>query len=235
MELMKYQTKIRLYNSYFDLNNRLTAKSILNIFQDVASIHGEELGVGYIPMLEKNLYWVLSRIKFDILKMPKINEEVIVETWPHVKGRIDFDRDIKILNEDGEVLVIGTTKWCVIDTINRMLQRTDKIEYTGEYCLDVNYEGRFDKIVLPSEVVDEKFTYTVGFSDLDHNQHMNNTNYANLVVNAITNKEISHFEINYISECSLLDEIVISSLIDNNGEYVLGKVNEKIAFIAYVK
>ena len=94
MNLMKYETRITLYNSYFDFNDRLTAKSILSIFQDVASIHAEEIGVGYESMLINNLYWVLSRIKFDVIKMPKINEVVVVETWPHIKGRIDFDREM---------------------------------------------------------------------------------------------------------------------------------------------
>ena len=81
MELMVYETKQRLYNSYFDVNDKITIKSILNIFQDAASYHASKIGVGYEEMLEKNLYWVLSRIKFDILKQPKIDEEVIIKTW----------------------------------------------------------------------------------------------------------------------------------------------------------
>ena len=233
--MMKYITKITLYNSYFDFNNRLTAKSILNIFQDVASIHGEELGVGYEAMLEKNLYWVLSRIKFDIIKMPEINQTVVVETWPHVKGRIDFDRDMKICSEEGETLIIGTSKWCVIDTVNRMLQRTDNINYLGEPCLDINYEDRFNKIMVPSEGLTEKFEYIVKFSDLDHNEHMNNTNYANLVLNAIENKKINHFEINFINECKDNELISVSSIKTEKGEFVSGIVNDKIAFNAYVK
>ena len=43
MAIMKFETKITLYNSYFDFNDRLTTKSILNIFQDVASMHAETL------------------------------------------------------------------------------------------------------------------------------------------------------------------------------------------------
>ena len=112
---MKHKTNITLYNSYFDLNDALTPKSILNIFQDVASVHAEEIGVGYSDMLAKNLYWVLSRVKFDIIKQPTPNQTVIVETWPLEKGRIDFDRDFLITSTDGEVLIKGTSKWCVID------------------------------------------------------------------------------------------------------------------------
>ena len=234
MALMKFQTKITLYNSYFDINNNLTAKSILSIFQDVASIHAEELGVGYRAMLNKNLYWVLSRIKFNILKMPKINQTVLVETWPHLKGKIDFDRDLKILSENGEPLIIGTSKWCVIDTINRMLQKTDNVNYIGEYFLDKNYESRFGKIILPEENFTKKFVHKVSFSDLDHNEHMNNTNYANLVLNVVENKNFTHFEINFINECKFGDEIEAFTTKTQDGEFVVGKVNNKTAFIAFV-
>ena len=90
--VMKHGAKIVLYNSYFDMNDNLSVKSVLNLFQDLAGIHADMIGVGYEDMLAKNLYWILSRVKFDILKMPVPNQTVVVETWPHEKGRIDFDR-----------------------------------------------------------------------------------------------------------------------------------------------
>lgn len=235
MAIMKYKTEITLFNSYFDINDNLSTKAILNIFQDVASIHAEDLGVGYLSMLEKNLYWVLSRVKIDILKMPKINQTVIVETWPHEKGRIDFDRDLKITSLDGEVLVIGTSKWCVINTQTRTLQRTDNVNYYGEYCLDKNYQDKFGKIFLSEQEPTTAFAYTVLHSDLDHNKHMNNTNYANLVFSAVKNKKYTHFEINFLNECILGDKIDILLSQTETGEYIIGKVGEKTAFTAFVK
>lgn len=184
---MKYKTELTLFNSYFDLNNRLSLKAVLSIFQDVAFIHAEEIGVGYKTCLDKNLYWVLSRVKLDIIRMPEINEVVLVETWPHEKGRIDFDRDMQILDENGNTLVKATSKWCVIDTVKRALQKADDVNYNGECIKDVLYDGKFTKIILPKEEFSKSFDYTVRFSDLDHNGHMNNTNYANLVVSAVEN------------------------------------------------
>lgn len=235
MSMMKYRTEITLYNSYFDRNNRIFPKAILSIFQDVASIHAEEIGVGYETMLEKKLYWVLSRVKYDIVKMPTINQKVIVETWPHIKGRVDFDRDIKISSEDGETLIIGTSKWCVIDIVKRMLQRTDNVNYVGEYCKDKNYEDKFNKLMLPDGELKKKFTYVVRLSDLDHNEHMNNTNYATLVLNSVNDKEFNHFEINYLYECKEDDEINVSTLKSDEECYVVGSVKDKIAFVAFIK
>lgn len=232
---MKYKTQITLFNSYFDYYDRLTTKSILNIFQDVASFHAEELGVGYEAMLQKNLYWVLSRVKIDILKMPTVNQTVIVETWPHVKGRIDFDRDLKITDQNGEALIIATSKWCVIDTKTRALQRSDNVNYNGECCADVNYDGRFGKIILPETKATLKFVHQVMFCDLDHNRHMNNTNYANLVLNAVNNKKYTHFEINFNNECVLDDKISVLHLQHDDGEYIKGEKDGVIAFVAYVR
>jgi len=232
---MKHTAKITLYNSNFDLNDRLSLKSILNIFQDVASIHAEEIGVGYEKMLKQNLYWVLIRIKIDIVEMPKPNQVVIVETWPHQKGRIDFDRDLKIMDENGRLLIKGTSKWCIIDTVNRKLQRTDNVNYNGDCILEVNYQEKFNKIDIPTDEMLTKFVHTVRFSDLDHNQHMNNTNYANLVESAIENKKVSHFEINFVNECLLNDDITVKHLINEDGEYVLGEVKGKTSFISFVK
>ena len=140
MATMKYSAKITLFSSYFDEYDRLSAKSILRLFQDVAGVNGDEIGVGYLTLLEKNLYWILTRIKFDVLEMPLPNQTVYVSTWPHEKGRIDFDRDFKIESEDGKTMIIGTSKWCVIDTNSGTLQRTENVNYNCEICPDKNYE-----------------------------------------------------------------------------------------------
>ena len=235
MAEMKHTAKIKLYSSYYDENDKLSIKSILNLFQDVASIHAVEIGVGYLEMLDKNLYWILSRIKFDIIKMPITHTTVLVETWPHEKGRIDFDRDFRILSEDGEVLVVGVSKWCVIDTETRSLQRTDNVNYNGEIYEEKNYDDKFLKISIPTEKLQERFIHTVRFSDLDHNHHMNNTNYALLSANAAKTEKFSHFEINFLNECLEGDEIVVSSAETEEGEFVVGKNGEKTAFAVFVR
>ena len=234
--IMKHRAKMVLYSSHFDMNDRLSPKAFLNLFQDVAGVNAVEIGVGYEDLLKNNLYWILSRVKFDVLKMPVPNQTVYVETWPHEKGRIDFDRDFKILSEDGEVLVIGTSKWCVIDTVNRALQRTDKVNYIGEICPDINYAEKFGKIMLPPEdKFEEVFTHEVRFSDLDHNKHMNNTNYALLAANATTKQIFSHFEINFLSECVLGDNIVVSLAKTEDGEFIVGKNGDKVSFSVLMK
>ncbi len=232
MSILKYSTEMTLFNSYFNKDKELTQKAILSIFQDVASHHAESIGLGFKDMLDLNLYWVLSRVKYDIIKMPTLYQRVVVETWPHEKGRVDFDRDIKISSLDGETLIKGTTKWCVIDTKTRMLQRTSNVNYIGEYYLEKNYDDRFNKITLPETLANYTYTHIVRYFDLDPNDHMNNTNYALLIANVINNKNPHHFEINFLNECLLGDEIELEYIKEDSAEYVIGKVGERIVFVS---
>ena len=227
-----YKTQLTLFSSYFDKNDNLTPKSILSIFQDVASIHAEQLNIGYKPMLDKNLFWVISRIKYDVIKMPKPYQQVIIKTWPHQKGKIDFDRDLQILDLNNNVLIKATSKWCVIDVNTRRLMRTDGIEYDGEILEEKNYQDKFSKIDLPLDDFKKCLDYKVMFSDLDHNKHMNNTNYANLILSALDNKVVNHFEINFVAECKQDDIISVYHSTQNQEEFTYGKVNDNIVYIS---
>lgn len=230
---MKYKTDLTLYNSSFDKGDRITLTALLSIFQDVASVHAEDLGVGYEAMLKKGLYWVLSRIKLDVLFDPKPNEEVTVVTWPHVKGIVDFDRDMKILSKGGETLIKATSKWCVIDSTSRKLAPAKDVEYNGSaYEPEVCYEGRFPKIIIPSLEKVEVMRHVVRYSNIDHNGHMNNTNYATLVSDVIENKIVRHIEINFLSECLEGEEIVLYKVRDDKEEYVIGEVDNRRVFVA---
>lgn len=235
MDIMKYTTKITLFNSYFDCNNKLKPTAIFNIFQDVASIHGELLGVGYEEMLKKQLFWVLSRVKYTIIKQPRINDEVIVETWPNEKGRIDFDRDFSITNKNGELLVMGTSKWCVISVNTRSLERTDNVNYPGTCHTQKMFNEKFIKTASAEISGMPKLTHTVQFSEIDHNMHANNTNYATYVTNALNNTYFNHLQINFISECKLGDQLLIYVQESENGTLVSGYVNEVLKFSALAK
>lgn len=235
MDYSKYITKVKLFNSYFDCNDKLKPTSIFNLFQDVACVNGEQLGVGFTEMLNKNLYWVLSRVKYDIIIAPKVDEEVFVETWPCEKGRIDFDRDFLIKNLNGEVLIMGTSKWCVISTITRSLERTDNVIYNSP-CLTIrNYTEKFVKTESLPLGDNPDFVHTVTFSEIDHNKHLNNVNYATYVTNTLTDYYFNHLQINFISECKLGDEIKVFKKQTDEGYLISGYVNDVLKFSAFAK
>jgi acyl-ACP thioesterase len=196
-----FEQTIHLRTSDFDVNGRLTSSAILDLFQTAAGRHAEILGVGYNDMLSKNLFWVVLRIKYEVLKYPPLYGDVKIITWPHEAGRIDFDRDYLIKDENGVTLVKGTSKWVTIYADTRKMAITDISYNINDFCRDRTFDDKF----LKSEDFDTSnlipYTTQSAYTDLDVNGHVNNIKYVNYVINALNlNEEISYFQIDYHKE-----------------------------------
>ena len=210
-----------------DMDNfdHLSIKAILNFFQDGAGQHAEKLGIGYQALKDKNLYWVLVKTRITKYLEPKAFSKIYIKTWPLEKGRIDFIRNYEIKDADDNLLVVGSSQWCLIDADSRKIVKTDGISYPG-VCFDEKiYHEKLSSIkpLLNNKV----FSFRVGNSSLDHNWHMNNSKYADIVYDALMPSEIEKikdFQINYLHEAKegdiidvykeiVGDEIIISGSI----------------------
>lgn len=242
MSYMKLEVPFYFRYSEFDIYDRVLPSSLFSAFQDIAGEHAERLGVGYKEMIDRDLIWVLVRSKYEILSHPQVDTEYILETWPLPKGPIDFNRDYRIRQTNGEVLIRATSKWAVTNLKTRKLVRSRDINYCGENFYPVrNFEEDLQNFAL--EEKEQKsfiFSHTVRFTDLDHNRHMNNTKYATLVLDAISPNEdeiITEMQINYLIECQLGDKINVYLNQQNGYYYVDGIKNgsEQKIFSAKVK
>lgn len=92
------------------------------------------------------------------------------------------------------------------------------------------YSGKNEKISIKKigrrKVINTK-TYEVEYSDTDKNGHMNNVRYAELISNIINmseqqDKYISEMQIDFISECSVGQEIKLGSVKNDDVFYVQG-------------
>ena len=102
--------------------------SVLDIFQDVASGHVEEYHLCFDGMLSKGLIWVLVRTKYQVINDPKpSNKELYVTTWQSEQARADFTRDYIIKDKDGNILIKGSSKWCLIDINTRRIAPTKSL------------------------------------------------------------------------------------------------------------
>lgn len=198
-----FSEEFRLRISDYSTYDHLTPHAVLDLFQDVAGKHADLIGVGFQEMIGKDLIWVLVRTKYEVLKNPKLYETVRVSTWPKAKGRLDFDREYLIENLQGEVLIRGISKWVIVNRKTRRLSPARDIHYNCELEEREYFTGGFPKLedfdISGLSFFEERTT----FSDLDHNGHVNNANYARFILNAISlqpAEEIAFFEIDHIKE-----------------------------------
>lgn len=201
-----YEDAFRLRISDYNTYDQLTPQAILDLFQDVAGKHADLIGVGFHDLIQNDRIWVLVRTKFDVLQYPKLYDTVAVSTWPKKKGRIDFDREYEIRDSSGQLLVCGISKWVVVNAKTRRICSARDIEYRCELIDKENYPQAFPKIDDFSVEGLPFLEQMTSFSDLDHNGHVNNINYARYILNAIPlspKERIRSFEIDYLKELTL--------------------------------
>lgn len=229
-EYISYSEDLRLKTSYFDEFDNIKPDAILGIFQDIAGIHADNLHIGFKDLYEKGYYWILARVRFDILKKPTPLSMVHVKTWPHEIGRVDAKREYEITDLNGDVLIRGLAKWVIIDINTRRLARMSNISYGEGLYLKANYED-VEKIELPELSKFKKiYTYKVLKSDLDHNKHMNNCAYAKILFES-TNHFIKNLTVDYFHELNFADTI---DLYEYNNFYI-GMKDNTIVFSMYTK
>lgn len=198
-----YEKEYSLRGSDFDKFDNIKPSAVLDLFQDIASLHAEILGVGFKDMLERSYLWVLTRIKFKILSAPKPYENVLVKTWPLKPGRLNYQREYCICNTMGEKLIVGSSEWVVIDTEKRRLVSAPNLyPFSEGFCEEKMFQDKLGKI---ADFTDEENPYVVnaGFSMIDANNHVNNINYANFSIDALSPERpdvLETFQIDYRKE-----------------------------------
>lgn len=198
-----WQKEYTLRAGDFDKFDRIKPSAVLDLFQDAAGQHAVEIGVGFDDMIAREYLWVLTRIKFEIINAPSRYQNVVVKTWPLAPNRLNYRREYCIEDMNGNKLIVGSSEWVVIHSKKRkLLSVPDLYNLDGEYHNEVMFEGKLGK-VHDFEVCREPYNINAGFCDLDVNNHVNNTKYANYVLDAInpTNDDVlKSFQIDYRKE-----------------------------------
>lgn len=221
--MMKHSISIKLNDSDFDNNKNLIPSRVLSFFQKGADEHAKMLGVGFDDMFSKNLLWVVTQIKYEVVNGADSDEEVTIVTWPLPPTRAGFQREYLIKNKNGETLIKGTSNWALIDTVNRRLTTEENIYPEGEHCLDKNFEKRIKRI-RDFEGDGTVFDICPDKSLIDRNGHVNNTNYANFVMTALkdTKSSIHTFQIDYVHEIMCEQNVFIHKAQSDKGLLVKG-------------
>lgn len=188
--------KIRIDTSMCDASAKLGLWNTFALFQDAASQHAEELGVGFAAMSARKAFWITVRTRVHFYRRPAIMNEVEVSTWPAVPGNTRCDRSYSI-TQNGETLVEGRTEWCVVDTEKnavipaKEIGFSDDLEYSDTLALPEPY-ARFKHNFADTDKV---FEYTVLPTDIDMGRHMNNVAYLRLLVNSFGVAELEQMNV----------------------------------------
>lgn len=161
---------------------RASLQAICNYLQEAAGNHATELGVAIDQLVEKNLTWVVARLRVEMEDYPAWRDEIVVETWPSGADRLYATREFLVRSASGREIARATSAWLLIDLERRRPVRMP------EFITSIELPRRERAVAdMPDRLPDSAGDHTgepstheiaVRYSDLDMNGHVNNVTFA---------------------------------------------------------
>lgn len=229
-QMAVYKSKYRLGNRDVDMHSKLRTSALFTILQEAASQHCIELGFGPAFTEKRNLIWVITRQKAEINRLPVYEEEILLETWPGPTKHVIFPRYYKISDIRGNVLINASSVWTLVDSQTRTLAAA------GQHGIDLcgTYTG--DEISLPRApqqlATSLSQDFTVPYSYLDINGHMNNTRYFDLaednIISSAAGDKLRMVSVEYNNEARLHDKLNIQIGSEGKKYYITGDTDKPV-------
>ncbi|MFM9825962.1 acyl-[acyl-carrier-protein] thioesterase [Flavobacterium sp.] len=194
-------------------NSYLKYTDLCNILQLTAAEHSEIGGISFSDMQEFNQAWVLSRMRVEILEMPKWKDIITVKTWINNLENSRSVRALEMYVNDKKIIGCETF-WVVFNTkIRRPEALALPYEHFELYPEQIATQETFSKINLNNKT-EILFERTVVLSDIDIVNHVNNVKYLEWCLDfvedeLILNQKIESFEMNFLKELSIKDKVII--------------------------
>ncbi len=188
---------------------RIRLSAILELMQNVQTLHTKEMKVD-APTLKKdcNAFWVIKSTAIHIFDTPVWQQRVKVATYPLKPTLLKGERQNRITDQNGNLLVIGKSDWCVLDCDTRKPRKFSSVTaypFEMEHKSEKVFEGRISLTARDSEKAEYVYTRKIRYSDLDFNHHVNNVKYVDFIVDCFDSdfweeKIVTDFEISYDKE-----------------------------------
>jgi medium-chain acyl-[acyl-carrier-protein] hydrolase len=211
---MDYQCSKKFYVGYSDVdsNDKCRLSRILDLCQNIATIHSESLGYGTKGMMDLGWAWLVTSMKIRILKYPVADKEVEIQTWSRgVKG-IGAKRGYEILDEEGNTLVLSDSSWALYDLVEKKLVSPSQtmIDAYGKIDRDP-FEGEKQTKIKDTEVYDKEVTMQIEKRDIDTNMHVNNARYLDYIMEVMPDDlKFDTFECSYKKQIKYGEKIKVS-------------------------
>lgn len=188
---------------------------MFNYFQDIANLAAEALGVGMERVEQEfGVAWILTKVRVELKRRPVWDEVLTIETWPQSPGKIDFERDYLVKDEEGMVVAAAVSQWVIMDVEVRKLRRASHIplvlpEVRSARAIDGQW-GRLQ----PAGELEVAYSRVIGYSDIDVNGHLNNCKYVDFIMDCFPmevhrDRQVASIEVNFVNEALPGDTVAL--------------------------
>jgi acyl-ACP thioesterase len=226
----KYQELITVKSYQTNQYGKASIASLFNILIEAAWAHAQVMDWGYDSLKSNNLFWVLSRMLFQVEKYPAWQDQIILNTWSAGTDGMYAYREYILENEKGEVILRASSAWLILDMETRKIFRLSEFRETFPKLID-SKACRNPKRIKPDIHSAEMSYFPVLFSELDINKHFNSVKYVERVlddfgIDFLNSYEPAELEVNYLKEGVAGDFIAVTRTQLSENEYLNCLVRE---------
>lgn len=174
-----YNFESRVRYSEVNSEKQMTLPALLDYLQDCCTFQSEDLGIGVDYLSAEQVAWVLSSWQIEILRYPRMAEQIKVCTWPYDFKNFYGYRNFLIEDQAGNTLVKANSVWVFMDvTRMRPARISEHVAdvYRNEIGPMLSGEWSERKIPVP-ENGEKRAPVQVARYQIDTNHHMNNGKY----------------------------------------------------------
>lgn len=223
-----------------DAGGRLGYHDVFRLFMDVASIHAEQLGVGFEKMAERELFWLTAKTQVNFYERPAMNDMVTLSTWPEAPERVRANRSYE-MQKNGKTVITGKTEWAVINTrTNRLAPMSNVFAEDMAFDIPTACPQAFDRIPDDYNEDEAYYEYIVRSIDIDVGGHMNNAAYVRAAIGSLSNAEIERLSpkrmcVIYKSPCFEGDKLRLYKREDGDRLYIGMYSNEETSVLISIE
>lgn len=204
---------------YYEVNfyQELTPPAFLNYLEETAIAHSEAVGYGVSRLKEQGYGWVLSQWQIHFEQYPQLGEKIKIKTWPSHFERFYGYREFLVFDEQDKVIARANSLWIFLN-----LQKRRPARIPQEICEAYS--------IFPEKVLSNPFPESISLqanpleqgvqsefivrrSDIDTNDHVNNTKYLEWVLETVPEDVYRDYrmvslEVIYKKECTFGQKVL---------------------------
>ena len=250
--VLKYNTLVMNDNYFYsensnirayevDFTGKLLPSGLLVRTQEISEDHGVILGIGREDIIKsRGLCWMILHMHFEADRYPYIADKIRTRTWAYVESRACVRRNYVFEDPEGRPYFRGTSEWVLFRLEEKKLALPKAIEDLWSEKKLVDDPAPYTKRQRPNQHLTDFAVHRVLYSDCDMNRHMNNVKYLDSVLDSypvdfVLSNEIAEFDMTYVGQASLGDELVLRKYEDGAVHYISGFVGENNIFNTILK
>lgn len=230
-----FEKTFEILSFQVDPQGRLRWSALGDLFQEIAWQHADSGNFGQ-NLFDMGFHWVLSRLYIEEKKLPRWGDVIQLKTAARGIDGLFALREFEMVNSSGEVLAGGMSSWLLLDSKSKRPKRPNQFLPDNLFppVSDSTYIP--EKLKVPTETTTPK-KFTVHFSDLDMNNHVNNVTFIRWIEDYChaVGLDFNQLEINYLAEAVFHQDVEVTFQWSGDRAILQGTVAQSPIFIARLK